>query len=162
MIRCSTCMYDNPDGTISCSTCGLNLDKQGMFSTRQNLKLPAQNDKGFHSAHVGQLPDRGIAVYVGTSAEPIIVSGHDKYTLGRRKDVPIPDLVDLTPYDAYRMGVSRNHAVLTYKDKNLYIHDVGSVNGTWLNGQRLKAYELYSIQPGAVVSLGQLALYVYF
>jgi pSer/pThr/pTyr-binding forkhead associated (FHA) protein len=60
------------------------------------------------------------------------------------------------------MGVSRNHAVLTYKDNRLYIHDVGSVNGTWLNGQRLKPYELYALTPGTPVSLGQLTIYIYY
>jgi pSer/pThr/pTyr-binding forkhead associated (FHA) protein len=155
-------MFDNPDGTISCSTCGLNLDKQGMIITRTGLQTPATADQGIHRAHIGKLPERGVAIYVGQATEPIIVAGRERITLGRRRDVPVPELVDLTAYDAYRMGVSRNHAVLTYKDKNLYIHDVGSVNGTWLNGQRLKSYELYAIQPGAVVSLGQLPIYVYF
>ncbi|MCC7450253.1 MAG: FHA domain-containing protein [Anaerolineae bacterium] len=82
--------------------------------------------------------------------------------LGRRKDIAAPDLVDLGPHDAYKLGVSRNHAVLTYKDNRLYIQDTGSVNGTWQSGQRLKPYELYAIQPGASISLGRLLVYIYY
>ncbi len=113
-------------------------------------------------AHVGKLPDRGIAIYVGATAEPLIIAVREPVTLGRLKDVPVPDLIDLTPYDAYRKGVSRRHAVLTYRDNQLYIHDVGSTNGTWVNGQRLKSYEQHAIQSGSPVQLGQLTIHLYY
>ncbi len=113
-------------------------------------------------AHMGKLPGRGIAIYVGETDEPLIIAVRERVTLGRLKDGPAPDLIDLAPYDAYRKGVSRSHAVLTYRDNRLYIQDLGSSNGTWLDGQRLKPYELYAVQPGSPVGLGQLTIYIYY
>ncbi len=162
MIKCSVCTFENPEGSISCMTCGQNLDQHNTLTTRSLPKETEAISLDNHTAHVGKLPEKGIAVYVGESKEPLIIVARDRLTLGRRKDMPVSDLVDLTAYDAYRKGVSRNHAVLTYKDNRLYIHDVGSVNGTWLNGQRLKSYELYALQPGTPVALGQLTIHIYY
>jgi FHA domain len=162
MIKCSVCMFENPEGSIACTTCGQYLDQNSTLTTRSVLNEVSPGSGNHHSVHVGKLPEKGIAIYVGDAKEPLVIVARDRLTLGRRKDVPISDLVDLTPFDAYRKGVSRNHAVLTYKDNRLYIHDVGSVNGTWLNGQRLKSYELYALQPGTAVALGQLTVYIYY
>ncbi len=162
MIKCSICTFENPEGSITCMTCGQVLDQNSTLATRSLAMAASAEQAKHHTAHIGKLPDRGIAIYVGETKEPLMISSRERITLGRRKDMPSPDLIDLTPYDAYRKGVSRNHAVLTYKDNRLYIHDVGSVNGTWLNGQRLKSYELYAIQPGNPISLGQLTVYIYY
>jgi hypothetical protein len=162
MLKCSLCMFENPEGSISCMTCGQLLDQNNTLTTRSLLADSSSAPTNHHSAHVGKLPQKGVALYVGESKDPLMMVARDRLTLGRRKDVPVSDLVDLTPFDAYRKGVSRNHAVLTYKDERLYIHDVGSVNGTWLNGQRLKSYELYALQSGTPVALGQLTIYIYY
>jgi hypothetical protein len=162
MIKCSVCTFESPEGSIACMTCGQALDHHNTLTTRSMPTQTAIVSPNHHAAHVGKLPEKGVAVYVAESNEPLIIVARDRLTLGRRKDVPVADLVDLTAYDAYRKGVSRNHAVLTYKDNRLYIHDVGSVNGTWLNGQRLKSYELYALQPGTPVALGQLTIHIYY
>ncbi len=162
MIKCSVCMFENPEGAIACMTCGQPLDQNNTLTTRSLLTETSSAVVHDHTSHIGKLPQKGIALYIGEAKEPLIIVVRDRLTLGRRKDVSVSDLVDLTPYDAYRKGVSRNHAVLTYKEERLYIHDVGSVNGTWLNGQRLKPYELYAVQTGTPVSLGQLILYIYY
>jgi FHA domain len=162
MIKCASCTFENPEGSISCMICGLVLDKNTTLSTRSIAVATPSVQADRHHAHLDKMPEKGVAIYVGESKEPLILAARDRLTLGRRKDMPAPDLVDLTAYDAYRKGVSRNHAVLTYKDNRLYIHDVGSVNGTWLNGQRLKSYELYALQTGTSVSLGQLVIYIYY
>ena len=82
------------------------------------------------TAHIGKLPERGVAIYVEETIEPLIIVVRESVTLGRLKDVPAPGLIDLTSYDPYWKGVSRKHAVLTYRENRLYIHDVGSANGT--------------------------------
>jgi len=162
MIQCPTCHADNPDGTLLCNNCGRLITQTTTLSTQPFAVTGTPGENGHHSAHLGQLPERGVALYLGTATEPLIFTIKDRVVLGRRKDIASPDLIDLGPHDAYKMGVSRNHAVLTYKDARLYIQDTGSVNGTWQNNQRLKPYELYAIQPGASISLGQLIVYIYY
>jgi hypothetical protein len=155
-------MTDNPEGAIVCASCGHTLDEHRTLTTRNMAMSAPLVEPAKQTAHVGKLSNRGIAIYPGPSKEPVIVEVKERVLLGRRRDVPVPDLVDLTPYDAYRMGVSRSHAVLTFKGSRLYIHDVGSVNGTFLDSVKLKPYELYAVQSGKAVSLGQLVVYLYY
>jgi hypothetical protein len=162
VIHCTTCITEYADGSLGCLCCGLLLEKSSAVNTRSSVYPTPSTEVGGHIVHVGKLPEQGVAIYVAESQEPLIVKLNDRLTLGRRKDVPVPDLVDLTPFDAYRLGVSRNHAGLVYKDSKIYLHDIGSVNGSWLNGQRLKPYELYLLPSGAAVSLGQLTIYIYY
>ena len=162
MIRCTTCLSETADGSLECLCCGLLLARQSMTITRAVANRVVEVPPHGHIFHQGKLPQQGVAIYVGAVKEPIIVPIKERVTLGRQKDLPVPDLVDLTPYDAYRLGVSRNHAALVFKNGQIYLHDIGSVNGSWLNGQRLKPYELYALPSGAMVSLGQLSLYVYY
>jgi pSer/pThr/pTyr-binding forkhead associated (FHA) protein len=72
-----------------------------------------------------------------------------------------PEL-DLTPYGALEKGVSRRHAKITHHDDELTVEDVGSVNGTFLNGHRLTPYQKVPIDSGDVLQLGALGLQVYF
>jgi pSer/pThr/pTyr-binding forkhead associated (FHA) protein len=72
-----------------------------------------------------------------------------------------PEL-DLTPYGALEKGISRQHAKITHHDDELAVEDVGSVNGTFLNGHRLTPYKKMSINSGDVLQLGTLVLQIYF
>jgi pSer/pThr/pTyr-binding forkhead associated (FHA) protein len=70
--------------------------------------------------------------------------------------------IDLTPYDAQGMGVSRKHARLTAKDNRVILQDLGSSNGTFLNGQRLEVLNEYRVRHGDTIKLGHLELTVQF
>ena len=81
-----------------------------------------------------------------------------------RKDAStntFPD-VDLTPYGAVEKGVSRRHAHIVFHDDGLTVGDVGSVNGTFLNGHRLTPYQERPMKSGDVLQLGTLVLQIYF
>jgi hypothetical protein len=52
--------------------------------------------------------------------------------------------------------VSRRHASLTWDGRQFIIQDLGSVNGTSVNGMRLTAPQV--LQPGDVIGLGQVVL----
>jgi pSer/pThr/pTyr-binding forkhead associated (FHA) protein len=70
--------------------------------------------------------------------------------------------VNLTPYGAVEKGVSRQHARIVFHDDELTIEDIGSVNGTFLNGRRIVPYQAMPLNDGDVVQLGKLVLQVYF
>jgi hypothetical protein len=70
-----------------------------------------------------------------------------------------PDL-DLTPYLSAEHGVSRRHAELVPAPEGLYLSDLGSTNGTWVNGQYLEPGVRYRLMPGDRVDLGLLRLIV--
>jgi pSer/pThr/pTyr-binding forkhead associated (FHA) protein len=76
----------------------------------------------------------------------------------------MPD-VDLTPFAGYRMGVSRKHAVIRQNDETnerLDLWDMGSSNGTFLNGTRLNANRPYRLRDGDEIRFGQMIMRVYF
>jgi hypothetical protein len=70
-----------------------------------------------------------------------------------------PDL-DLTPHMAREHGVSRQHAVLLPTPEALYLADLESANGTWVNGAYLEPGKRHGLAPGDKVELGLLQLVV--
>jgi pSer/pThr/pTyr-binding forkhead associated (FHA) protein len=72
-----------------------------------------------------------------------------------------PDL-DLTSYGGLEKGVSRRHAKITRRGQEIFIEDLGSVNGTLLNGKRLTPYLQHPLTSGDEIQIGRLALHVRF
>jgi pSer/pThr/pTyr-binding forkhead associated (FHA) protein len=66
-----------------------------------------------------------------------------------------PDL-DFAPYGAMRHGVSRRHALIRPGERNLYLIDQNSTNGTWVNGQRLMPGRDFPLSDGDIIELGAL------
>ena len=67
--------------------------------------------------------------YLGTPAE----GGEDRVSVGRSPDAGV-FLDDVT--------VSRNHALLVRRRDGLYIDDLGSLNGTYVNRRRIESHRL--------------------
>lgn len=70
--------------------------------------------------------------------------------------------IDLEPYGARTGGVSRQHAVIIVKDNRIKIRDLGSVNGTRLNGYGLSPHQDYRVRHGDELEVGQVKLQVRF
>jgi pSer/pThr/pTyr-binding forkhead associated (FHA) protein len=68
--------------------------------------------------------------------------------------------VDLT--DAKMHGVSREHVCLYRRGHAVEVEDLGSTNGTLLNGVRLKPYKPTFLNDGDQLQLGQLLVEVNF
>ncbi|WP_162909685.1 sensor histidine kinase [Aggregatilinea lenta] len=83
---------------------------------------------------------------------------NDEIVLGRGDESP--DIVSLDPYDADELGVSRRHAMLRPTESRLYIVDLGSTNGTWLNGRSIGVNTPYSLSNGDLLMLGKLEFIV--
>lgn len=73
----------------------------------------------------------------------------------------IPD-IDMTPFDARRNGVSREHAVITFEDDTLFIEDLDSTNGTRINGFQLLPNRTYRLRDGDELEFGRLRAVVRF
>lgn len=73
----------------------------------------------------------------------------------------VPD-IDLTDYGAQAKGVSRRHAQMTAANNRLTLCDLGSANGTYINGKRAEPMVDYRLRHGDIVALGQLELQVNF
>jgi hypothetical protein len=83
--------------------------------------------------------------------------------LGRRDSKGQKPDVDLSLWSGFQSGVSRRHAeVRLHSDGHLYLYDLDSTNGTFLNGNRLEAGRAYRIQNGDEVRLGSLVMHIRF
>jgi signal transduction histidine kinase len=71
------------------------------------------------------------------------------------------NLVDLSPYEAEKMGVSRHHIKLRPESTKLYVLDLDSTNGTQRNGRSIGINTPYSISDGDSLMLGRLQLFVH-
>jgi pSer/pThr/pTyr-binding forkhead associated (FHA) protein len=104
------------------------------------------------------------------SAVKLLVSGHEQAivlddnrenaVLGRTSGIGEAPAVDLSDYGAYMQGVSRHHASIRVNANACTIQDLGSANGTWVNQQRLPAYQPYPLKTGDEITLGKLRLVV--
>jgi hypothetical protein len=72
-----------------------------------------------------------------------------------------PD-VDLSRFAAVQLGVSRSHMRLVRRDNLIYISDLDSRNGTWLNGKRLVGKGERVVRDGDEVQLGKLRITIRF
>jgi hypothetical protein len=70
-----------------------------------------------------------------------------------------PD-VSLNDYGAGKRGVSRRHMAIRRKGSLIYIVDLGSTNGTYLNGRRLHRNEERILRDGDEIHLSHLLIRV--
>jgi hypothetical protein len=95
------------------------------------------------------------------SAHPLLgLEVHDDVVLGRGTPGQPPPDVDLAPLDAAKQGVSRRHALLRPTDQNLYLIDLGSTNGSYLNSVPIGAGVARALSNYDIISLGRLHLAV--
>lgn len=87
--------------------------------------------------------------------ESVKVFLEDELVLGRR--MPEGEQgIDLSPYGAYELGVSRIHASLSLEDGLVYLEDLGSDEGTRLGDTLLLPFSRYLVKNGDCISLGGL------
>jgi pSer/pThr/pTyr-binding forkhead associated (FHA) protein len=70
--------------------------------------------------------------------------------------------IDLSNDKGMEKGVSRRHAQILKRDKNVVVEDAGSVNGTFLNGKRLDPHLPEILHHGDQLQLGKLLIKVKF
>jgi hypothetical protein len=165
MAVCPFCGHHNRPGSLICEQCLHNLYNSalnGIPSTKQlgNLEnIPKVTNIG----HSWFDPNDRLVIQIRDSREPIILKNIDRVIMGRagRNGRREPD-IDLTPYDAMSKGVSHMHISIGYQGNALAVMDMGSLNGTYLNGERLIANREYVLHDGDELLLGELVIHTYF
>jgi len=77
--------------------------------------------------------------------------------VGRATEQSNPPInVDLTAFNGSDLGVSRTHARFERTGSRLFIRDLNSTNGTWINGTRLTPMNVHEIYHGDKVEFGRL------
>ncbi len=101
-----------------------------------------------------------LALHIVSEREPIRIPHQGRIILGRNITSDDGFTVDLKPYRAHLLGVSRQHAALTITDDECLLEDLNSMNGTWLNETKLNPNEPVRVQDGDLIRLGLLLMFI--
>ncbi len=164
MIECPACGKTNTDSKAKiCAYCGQLLVNtsatRSLNDTDFEEGVPRWGTARFNSRMNLILAVRGSEASLTFDAQKIteLIIGRKNPETG---DIPN---VDLDRFDAMEQGVSRRHASIIRKESgSLQIVDLGSPNGTFLNGQRLIANQPRILRDGDELRLGKLVLAVKF
>ncbi|MBI4898814.1 MAG: FHA domain-containing protein [Actinobacteria bacterium] len=134
-LHCPECGFVNPQGANYCQKCG------GYLADEVNPSaVTAQYDLGETGEH-DPSQDRqsqgadgpSLVIRTGGRAGDSFHLEGERFTIGRDTDSEV-FLDDVT--------VSRNHAVIVRRGDALYIDDLGSLNGTYVNRRRIESHHL--------------------
>ncbi|MBN1200635.1 MAG: FHA domain-containing protein [Anaerolineae bacterium] len=160
-IECPACHHKNPDGEVYCYHCGTLLVQAG--STRRLVSVDSSEiEQPGDPAFFGD--EMVLCVQVKGSDQVIQTRPREsEMVIGRRSpnNVMLPD-IDLSDYQAAVMGVSRLHAGLRRHGNTVVLTDLGSVNHTRINGQRVHEHEVRVLHDGDEVQFGNLITRIYF
>jgi hypothetical protein len=153
-IFCNRCGHRNPEGSNFCSSCGAVLERpreaDPATTTIKFTPVEAAGEVGEEevSVNVSDVPpDAGVLVVKrGPNAGSRYLLAAELTTLGRHPDSDI-FLDDVT--------VSRRHAEVTRTGGTFTVRDVDSLNGTYLNRERIEEAVLRS---GDELQIGKFRL----
>ncbi|HUH96442.1 MAG TPA: FHA domain-containing protein [Anaerolineales bacterium] len=165
MIVCSNCNHTNMDGAMFCSECGAQLIGSDTLTTQAMSMDAMETSVKQDSASPKPSPpvelNTWITLHLMDTGQMLPVSERGEFTLGRISEgQPIMPDIDLSPYQAYANGVSRLHAVIKRTASRILIMDLGSANGTYINGKRLNANIEHVLNNGDIIALGKLKIQV--
>jgi pSer/pThr/pTyr-binding forkhead associated (FHA) protein len=133
---CPRCGHSNPVGANFCSSCGADLDKgDDHTSTTMTVTVPIDAPAEEIEVEMEELPP-GVGMLVvtrGPNSGSRFALDEPLVTAGRHPDSMI-FLDDIT--------VSRRHAEVRKVGDGYKVADVGSLNGTYLNRQRVEEADL--------------------
>ncbi len=167
MIVCPNCQHKEVTGAIFCSHCGVQLLTAAMLETHK-IHTAETRAKDFlktapYQALPAELSASWISLHMVDSGQIVPLANRTEFTLGRvTEGQPIMPDVDLSPYNAYANGVSRLHAVLKRDGEKAIIIDLGSSNGTYINGNRIIPHTEHDVSHGDLIYLGKLKFQVLF
>lgn len=166
MIVCSNCKHTNIDGTMFCAECGAQLVGRDILIT-QNITTEQLNSKVTDTKTASDMyqpfdgSDAWGSLHLLDTGQVLPLSARLEFTMGRISEgQPIMPDIDLSPYQAYAAGVSRLHAVIKRDGARIVFMDLGSANGTYINGKRLAPNAEQLLNHGDIIALGKLKMQI--
>ena len=166
MIVCPNCRHNNMTGSMFCSECGAHLIASDNLVTQNITPDQAEMEEALSSPPItgihrtaGSKLDTWGTLHLLETGQMLPLSDRNEFTLGRISDgQPIMPDIDLSPYHAYANGVSRLHGVVKRVNEKIIFMDLGSSNGTYLNGKRIPPNVEHTLRHGDVVMLRKLKI----
>jgi uncharacterized Zn finger protein (UPF0148 family) len=151
-VHCPECGFVNAEGANYCQKCGAYLQQrtEGSKEDPTTVTYRVDDTGDMHPVDIDEVvQEAGAALVIraggGRAGESVTVE-EDRMTIGRTPDAAL-FLDDVT--------VSRNHALLVRRQDGIYIDDLGSLNGTYVNRRRIESHRL---QNGDELQVGKYKL----
>jgi hypothetical protein len=166
MIKCPSCGKRHPENTLFCDECGAYLLAEGRKRT-DPLAVEDVDWMETDFGNTGALADQSaepmtVRLSILDSGRQIEFNLSKEVSIGRLDPATatFPD-IDLTTDQALVKGVSRRHAKISRKGNQIYLEDLGSVNGTLLNGKRLTPYLPHVLRDKDEIRVGKLLMRIH-
>jgi pSer/pThr/pTyr-binding forkhead associated (FHA) protein len=137
-VHCPECGHINAEGANYCQKCGAFLAEPapegGAHETTEAYQVDEAGD--LKPVDLDEVSGEGGTLAIrsgGGRAGEVFTVASERMTIGRSPDAEV-FLDDVT--------VSRNHALLVRRRDGLYIDDLGSLNGTYVNRRRIESHKL--------------------
>ena len=135
-MHCPECGFVNTDGANYCQKCGAFLGGGAKVSDEPTVGYQVGESGELGPVDPDHVAGEGAALVIraggGRAGESFGLEG-ERMAIGRSPDADV-FLDDVT--------VSRNHALLVRRRDGLYIDDLGSLNGTYVNRRRIESHKL--------------------
>jgi hypothetical protein len=136
-LHCPECGFVNPEGANYCQKCGAYLPRAENGEESSTMAYKVGETGEYEPVDVEEEVDKAGAALVirsggGRAGESFTVD-RERMSIGRSPDAAV-FLDDVT--------VSRNHALIVRREDGLYIDDLGSLNGTYVNRRRIESHKL--------------------
>jgi hypothetical protein len=181
MITCPSCRHTEPEGELYCTTCGAQLwglafDTTVKISPFRKVPTEPKLNTSAHTAptpppleallgsaeHDLPVPPGAIGLRLIDADILLTLQGKDAFVVGREAGSTDGPDADLGPHGGRDQGVSRRHARLSRLGGQVLLEDLGSANGTWLNGEPVSAGTPMRLENGDLVKFARLMVRVEF
>lgn len=164
MVVCPNCRSKQLDGAIFCLECGASLMTDAAQESTRQLGAATPQTGGLPADEWQTAPDAGqsaLLLIMAHSGRRLRLDVSEELLIGRADQAKgiVPD-VDLGPEGGYDAGVSRRHAILSYRDGVYSVEDLSSANGTFVNGRRVTAQVVVPLASGDELKCGTLVMRV--
>lgn len=149
---CTKCGHFNPNNSVYCARCGERLGGPGACSDDATTGLPVIDEDMEEDIEIApplEPLEKGSALLVikrGPDAGMRFIINREVIGVGRHPESDI-FLDDIT--------VSRRHAEIRRRESSFTLVDTGSLNGTYLNRERIETSELNN---GDEIQIGKFRL----
>jgi hypothetical protein len=166
---CPTCKTANQLESSVCVQCGATLEDPRVDSGHKTKTTDMQaitpemiREWAAQDVKEAAVPDSGIAFYVDGHSMPAYIDPNGDFVVGRKVGTTSEQLLDLAPFGAYSLGLSRRHVMVRRTRDGYELLDLGSVNGTWLDEERLIPHKSYPLPSGSHLRLGRMRLLILY